>query len=635
MDQEIVQFLAFLEQCRQQSRLESIKDMFLCFDDLQDLLDRIDRTLSRIDNLPEEPSHLYPSLGSLLEHLCRNPVLLTASDILSHRVTLLVLKYSETPAADKRISELNEKDRGMAQWCSNRMDDLLLLRQKSQPLFVQDAFMDIFGVSAVDLQEQQILESLQIMTESLIQLERRSMATTPYSRALIKWTVDLSYFLSAILHDPRIVPLTSRMISTAHVLLTQLTPARMLKDDQLLSSNFIERIVSHEQDQESEQPGALSDLDMRRLWLISVSARKKSFLRLLDTVIQSSAAQPDFFHSRKELSGLFLDESRLFRMTIRSNTPPAPAPAVAPAPLEMLGAYLEDMASWLSEIPDWRLMRIGITVTSWMLSQERCLNQQQEGHGAEWIDSAAPLKELLISAASLVNQGPKSMQQIPVQALEAFSQAHWHYVYAGGDSARLSTRRSLVIILAMAIAQTNEFLMHCIRIHLNDLKKENESGPIALAGNSPFLLFVARLFLANCNLDQLQSFAEHISHCIKDLLIVCSLESDVNKMMDNTAKISRNLKVTLARYKDALWLNTTVVADLACAMWLHLNMGEASGMTTFHPLIEGFAQTLYPLTVDGSSPPGLASSPFIVRLRDIYDSCVLSGLDVALAPFLE
>ncbi|KAF9314498.1 hypothetical protein BG003_004116 [Podila horticola] len=177
MDQQIKLFLAFLEQCRLQSRVSSTKDILLCLDDLRRLLEMIEQSLIKSDQ--EEPPLLYPSLGSLLEHLCRNPVVLASSEVIARLVTSLVLKYSQTSGSSIR-------DKEMTLWCSDRLNDLLMTDASRMNALRAKAigFQDLFSVSSGDLQEQMVLETMKSMTTSLEELQRALKEMGTYPRKL-------------------------------------------------------------------------------------------------------------------------------------------------------------------------------------------------------------------------------------------------------------------------------------------------------------------------------------------------------------------------------------------------------------------------------------------------------------------
>lgn len=144
----------------------STRDTLLCLDDLQRLLEAIEQSLMNGDH-SQELYLLYPSLGSLLEHLCRNPVVLASSEAIPRLVTSLVLKYSQTSGS-------SIQDKEMTLWRSDRLDDLL--RTDTLPRLnaklPEARFQDIFSVSSEDLQEQVVLETLKSMTTCLEKLQR-------------------------------------------------------------------------------------------------------------------------------------------------------------------------------------------------------------------------------------------------------------------------------------------------------------------------------------------------------------------------------------------------------------------------------------------------------------------------------
>lgn len=162
--------------------MSSTRDTLLCLDDLQRLLETIEQSLIN-DNHGQEPSLLYPTLGSLLEHLCRNPVALASSKAIPRLVTSLVLKYSRTSRSFIR-------DKEMTMWCSDRLDDLLKTNTlpRLNAKLPEARFQDIFSVTSDDLQEQVVLETLKSMTTCLENLQRaldKHKNSAAYPRMLV------------------------------------------------------------------------------------------------------------------------------------------------------------------------------------------------------------------------------------------------------------------------------------------------------------------------------------------------------------------------------------------------------------------------------------------------------------------
>ncbi|KAF9375159.1 hypothetical protein CPC16_000881 [Podila verticillata] len=605
MDQQIKLFLAFLEQCRLQSRVSSTRDTLLCLDDLQRLLETIEQSLIS-GNHGQEPSLLYPSLGSLLEHICRNPVTLASSEAIPRLATSLILKYSQT-------SRSSIRDKEKILWCSDRLDDLL--RTNTLPSLSaklpEARFQDIFKVTSDDLQEQLVLETLKSMTICLENLQRaldEQKNSATYPRILAKWMFDLSDLCAPLLFDHRTVPITEQIVSTAY----KLNTAKPLRPNtQILSENFIDGVIAQQRDLEPSDK--VSDTTMNR---------HRSLTQLLDTIIKSSAAEPDFFRSQKDLSVDYFERSRL----LRSATMPMHNLGVGVSRPE-IGSLLEDMAGWLGEIPDWRLMRIGTAMVAWMIDKHSSAMTKELVTGDVWTNySTTQLNEMLVSAIAVVEQARQMVDQILVKELEDLSQAQSTYIYSGGDSAHLAMRRRLAFMVSMAIAQRDNFLVRCVRIYLSDLR-EVPSNSKAILG------FMSLLFLGNDNAGQLSSVAEQIQECLQRLQAIFS--PHVGKHISETSQLSTELISTLERFEDILLLNTTVAADIVCGLWLYLDQDEAAGLSILHPMIDVIVRLPKASVTDPDPSPSLSSSPFIIRLRDILDSCALPGLDIALAPFLQ
>lgn len=292
----------------------------------------------------------------------------------------------------------------------------------------------------------------------------------------------------------------------------------------------------------------------------------------MDTIIKSSAAEPDFFRSQKDLSVDYFERSRLLRS---ATTPTHNLDVGVSRP--GIGSLLEDMAGWLGEIPDWRLMRIGTAMVAWMIDKHPGAMTKEPATGDAWTNySTTQLDEMLVSATAVVGQARQVVDQILVKELEGLSQAQSTYIYSGGDSAHLAMRRRLAFMVAMAIAQRNNFLVRCVRIYLSDLQE--------VPPNSEAILeFMSRLFLGNDNAGQLSSVAEQIQQCLQRLQTI--LSPHVGKRISETSQLSTELISTLERFKDILLLNTTVAADIVCGLWLYLDQDEATGLSILHPMV--------------------------------------------------
>lgn len=295
--------------------------------------------------------------------------------------------------------------------------------------------------------------------------------------------------------------------------------------------------------------------------------------QLLDTITKSSAAEPDFFLSLKDLSVDYFERSRLLRSATALTNHNLGVGASRPG----IGSLLEDITGWLGETPDWRLMRIGTAMVAWMIYKYPHAMTKEPATGDVWTNhSTTQLDEMLVSATAVVEQARQMVDQILVKELEGLSQAQSSYIYSGGDSAHLAMRRRLAFMVSMAIAQQDNFLVRCVRIYLSDLQEVSPNG-------EPILGFMSRLFLGNDNAGQLSSAAEQIQECLRRLQAIFS--PYVGKRISETSQFSAELGSTLERFKDILLLNTTVAADIVCGLWLYLDQDEATGLSILHPMV--------------------------------------------------
>ncbi|KAF9427895.1 hypothetical protein BGZ94_003920 [Podila epigama] len=247
------------------------------------------------------------------------------------------------------------------------------------------------------------------------------------------------------------------------------------------------------------------------------------------------------------------------------------------------------MADWIGELPDWRLVRICSVLVAYLLGQNQPasskmsradLNMYKIGH--------IKLQEVIINAARVAGMGVVPMKKIPNRELCLLRKSLTDYIYSGGDSTQLATRRRLSFLVSLALTQ-RDFVLCCVHMYLTD--QETQPPP----DNTPLLSYLSLLLLGVDNALQVNAVAEELEKFLR------------------------------------------VTADIICGVWRYLDLGEGDASV---PILHSMIETIIDLQRDTVQdiPPvqsSTSSLPCIIRLRDIIDICALPGLDVAIAPFLQ
>ncbi|OAQ36300.1 hypothetical protein K457DRAFT_132274 [Linnemannia elongata AG-77] len=685
MDQEIEaqakEFLAFLEQCRQQPRAKATSELNASLSHLHTFLTSIQPLIEpwpitndpTIDSMTAYASELYPTLGLLLEMLCRNPVVTASGSSrgLAEVVAQSVIKFSARTGGSAAVgagskSAMTGSPSAEQSWRVARMRDMFRAQQQQDGLgrkkrnctggsssrhlpyseqnrsmeTKSDPFQDIFKVSDKELKEREMEQTLITMAGNLKTLQdqvaKTELTDTTWS-SLIIWNRQLSELCAPLALTLSATELLEGIVGTAYILYSKrplgasgLVPLR------LIDSSFVESLMKQQSD--ATVFSVLKDHQaLAQLLVISPLARQCCLVQLIDGVVQDCAHALDVYQSRHQIKQRHFESSQFLRSALSRHLP-------KDQHHQLVERILEDSAEVAGEIDDWRIVRIWILLIEWVLTR---LGSRESMHAlplesdASSLDPSADLFAVISTACSIVNcreselngaDGSRaSLNAATVSEIDTLLKIQGRYVFESAPPQEMALRRRMVFLIGSAVASSNGLLTSLILQHIRSLDKVDPHLKQELSAPS-------QVTTTLLNLLSLLVYGELGSACFLTIdqpflallreLQATLRESEISNPYDLRLGTVADLEGIFSKYMSFLRLNTVVTADIVCAIVIYNDPKNSSFWQSIISVI------LRILTSSESTSLMTALPAFMARLRDLSEIMVVPGLSRALDTLL-
>ncbi|KAF9098548.1 hypothetical protein BGX27_000768, partial [Mortierella sp. AM989] len=580
MDQEIEadarEFLAFLEQCSQQPRAFATSNLTSWLKSLHSFLERIQSVIDPTahGSIPEETmmttpivSELYPTLGVLLNQLCRNPVVL-ASEAIADLVAQSVFKYSKQTDHFPDYNQSLRRDMSPERmWCANRLKEMLRKQNIQDASSGKKGFSELFGIPEADIRQQRVVQTIEVLCQYMYRLFSM-VATKPLTpasrRFMIAWNHQLSGLSAPLVSYPAASLLIEGVIDLAYSLKTGTNCTQPISPSTtFLDPAFVEQVLLCSRDEKKRNKILSEDSQILRFCEVSSLARQRYLMDLTDKVMTASAKQAGFALSREEVFHKFIEPSRLI-------------PALARSLKETIGeqndlmhSTLEDIAVMTGEIADWRFVRICVLLIEWLLAWRgnRKLDNYSCMPESENMSETA-FEAMILSSCSILQLDihGSSAKLTSSKSLELLMTAQKNYIHCFAGPDRFILRRRLAFLVSAAIAQHSEFLIHQICFYFDSLKEkpQRQGQDKEFMADKQLVAFMVDLILANDS-EQLNSsiLSEQLTGLLQELQTVCSVDNGRNSTPNLTME---SIESIIVKYKSILRMNETLLADIICAI---------------------------------------------------------------------
>ncbi|KAK3828787.1 MAG: hypothetical protein J3Q66DRAFT_363865 [Benniella sp.] len=647
MDQEIEaqarEFLVFFEECSQLPRAVATSEIVRYLKDLQAFLERVlpiidpasgssgngnnNKSLHSSmggkdvfragEGLIVRASELYPTLGPLLTHLCRNSVILASKPIAS-LVAQSMFKYAN--------HDLNQhQDQGSKQWTLGPRDGWKGQRPKSSPEQAWTAarlhdlvetsssredrrsstsgrnftrensrnhekgFGALFQISDNDMRQQRIDQTIITLSKSLVSLQEVLQEKLPRAVDLvflIQWNHQLSGLCGPVVTHPTATSLVQGIIGMActlkSIVVQNYHRHNHLKDlvPSLLDAAFVRQVMD-KMDERNQETLILSD-DPQLLRLCSVSrlARQTYVIQLIDGMMTALTKREQEqergvpVQNRDTIFRLYVEPSRLFA-AISSDT--------SEDSTLLQSSILEDLAELTGQVADWRLVRICTLLVEWMITTRirRAPSMELDEH--DEICQNQELEALISIACSVMRLGQQQpTEENARELIERFMSAQGDYIYSSAGPEQTSLRRRLAFLVATAVSQHEGFLVYRICGELQRLEaayevEEEEEIPTASSSclsrtTSPVVLLMANLVVTHDTDPLFTTVAERMAALLNDL---GRLRLDQDVECHKEKDFQSCLADILHAYRPFFEINWTLVAHVLFALGFYMSVDMA------------------------------------------------------------
>ncbi|KAF9118625.1 hypothetical protein BGW39_001009 [Mortierella sp. 14UC] len=638
-------------------------------------------------------SELYPTLGPLLELLCRNPVVMAASSarvsgsdgLLAELVAQSVIKFS-TRSSGGTGSSRNATAVGigsskslvmtrMAQgpsteqsWRAARMRDMFRAQQnqklrqdkygkkttragdsnweRASPIqngpkkADKDIFQDLFKVLDKEMKEKETELTLETMVDNLTSLQDQ-VADTELTEvawnSLVVWNRQLSGLCAPLASAPNAADLIEGIIRTTYLLYSK-RPQSTFKamSLQLLDSSFVQSLMLSD----SAVSAAFKEgPTLAQLLFVSPLARQGFLVQLIGTIIQDCGYLSDFYQSRQQIIQRHFESSQFLASAVSGQLS-------EDQHRHLIERLLEDSAELAGEIDDWRVVRIWTLFIEWILRRLgtigllRTLPSEPDSSA---MDQDADLWAIISSACRIVNISHLkstgstrlrlSVNSAVLSEISNLLEIQSRYVFETAPPQEMALRRRMVFLVGSAVAMSNRILTSLIYQHILLLDKpdchHNQDG-LPLEPSQDSATLLNVLSLLMCG----ETGAASTSTISKPFMALL-------KDLHSTLQMSETSNPYDLRLGTVAELEGIFVRHLP---FLRLNAVVIADIVCAavvynDPENSAFWQsvisTILRILTGQESTPLLTTLPaFMARLRDLAETLSVSGLTAALDTLL-
>ncbi|KAF9913190.1 hypothetical protein EC991_003650 [Linnemannia zychae] len=490
-------------------------------------------------------SELYPTLGSLLELLCRNPVIMAASSA----------RPSES--GGQSLPELVAQSHG-----SKKAD--------------RDLFQDLFEVSDKEMNEKKVELTLEIMADNLKSL-RDQVVQTELSEvawsSLVTWNRQLSGLCAPLASTSSAAELVEGIIETAHLLYSKRPQRTSVASLQLLDSSFVELLVMRQSD--FAVSAALKESrTLAQLLLVSSLARQGFLVQSIDAVIQDCGCLSEFYQGRHQIVQQYFESSQFLASAVSGHLS-------EDQHRDLIERLLEKSAELAGEIDDWRVVRIWTLLIEWILRRLGSVESvriRSSEPDTSILDQEVDLWEVISSASRIVNSSHLKTTGSTKSRLSVndavFSEINYlleiqsRYTFDNAPPQEIALRRRMVFLVGTAVLMSNGILTCLIYQHILLLDEPNlvllrQDDP---SQSSATLLNVLSLLMyGDTGPASISAISIPFTTLLKDLHSILQV-SETSNPYDLRLGTVANLEGAFVKYLSFLRLNNVVTADIVCAV---------------------------------------------------------------------
>ncbi|KAF9353092.1 hypothetical protein BGX34_011804 [Mortierella sp. NVP85] len=549
-------------------------------------------------------SELYPTLGLLLTHLCKNSVILASKPVAS-LVAQSVFKYSN--------HNLNQHQEGLKQWkgqqprsspeqvwCAARLHDMVETSSSREDrrssasgrnftrengIKHEKGFGALFQISDNDLRQQQIDQTIVTLSNSLVSLQEMVQEKPPRAVDLvflIQWNHQLSGLCGPVVTHSTAASLVQGIIGMACTLKSIVGQNyhrhNHIKDlvPSLLDVAFVRQVMDKMGERNQETLVLSDDSQLLRLCGMSRLARQTYVIQLIDRMMTALTEQEQeqvggvLVQSRDMIFRQYVEPSRLFA-AISSNT--------SEGYTLLQSSILEDLAELTGQVADWRLVRICTLVVEWMITTRirRAPSMELDEHDEIWQNQ--DLEALISIACSMMRLGrPQPTEENARELIERFMSAQSDYIYSSAGPEQMGLRRKLTFLVASAVSQHEGFLVYRIcgelqRLEALEVEEEIPTASSCLSHTiSPVVVLMANLVVTHDTDPLFTTVADRMVALLNDLGRL-RLDQDVEWHKDKD--LQSCLADILQTYRPIFEINWTLAAHVLFALGFYRNVNMA------------------------------------------------------------
>ncbi|KAF9132388.1 hypothetical protein BGX30_012683 [Mortierella sp. GBA39] len=627
-----------------------------------------------IDSMTVHASELYPTLGLLLEMLCRNPVVIASvsSRGLADVVAQSVITFSARTGGHAAVGAgskgaMTVSPSAEQSWRAARMRDMFRAQQQQQdglgkrkrncaggssnrhiPHSEQngsietksDPFQDMFKVSDKELKEREMGQTLETMAGNLKilqdQVAKTELTETAWS-SLVTWNRQLSELCVPLVSTPSATELLEDIIRTAYVLYSKRPqgasgPVLMC----LVDSSFIESLMMQQSD--ATVFAVLKDRQtLAQLLVVSPLARKSCLVQLIDGVVQDCALAPNIYQSRYQITQRHFESSQLLSSALSGQVPKGQH-------RQLVEKILEDSAEVAGEIDDWRIVRIWILLIEWILTR---LGSGESMHNlplefdASFLDQDADLCAVISSASRIVNccdselkgapSSRVSVNAVAVSEIDTLLKIQDRYVFETAPPQEMALRRRMVFLIGSAVASSKGLLTSLILQHILSLDKADlhlrQEPSVSSQDTTTLLNLLSLLMYGELGSANSSTIDQPFLALLRELHATLRM-SEISNPYDLRLGTVADLNGIFSRCASFLRLNTVVTADIVCAIVVYNDPNN-------YAFWQSVISTMLRILTGSESTLMLTSLPaFMARLRDLSEIMAIPGLARALDTLL-
>ncbi|KAG0366996.1 hypothetical protein BGX24_003448 [Mortierella sp. AD032] len=623
---------------------------------------------------------MYPTLGPLLEHLCRNPVVMASSPTadfesggsLAELVAQSVIRFSSRidsrSNGSSTMTRMAPAPSAEQLWRAARMRDMFRAQPKQQKqldrhgkkttraggsnrdrLFSvpngsrkveKDLFQELFKVSDKEMKDKETELMLDTMANNLKTLQDQVVDTELTEVAwssLVEWNRQLSGLCAPLVSTTSAAKLLEGIIRTTYLLYSKY-PQSISRGMhlQLLDSSFVESLMLVQCG--VAVPAALKEVRTLAQFLFASPLARQGFLvQLIDTVIQECRHLSDFYQSQHQITQQHFEPSHFLASALSRQL-------LEDQHRHLIEKLLEGSAELVGEVNDWRIVRIWILLVGWILKRLGSVKSPRTlllEPDTSTLDQDSDLWAMISSACRIVNSSHSkptgsrgsrlSVSAAVLSEISNLMEIQCRYIFETAPPQEMALRRRMVFLVGSTVAMNNGLLTTLIHSHILSLDKpdhDKQDPLLTPSQNSEILLnLLSLLICGETGAAYASAISELFLALLKDMHATLRV-SETSNPYDLRLGTIAELEGIFVKYLPLLRMNVVVTADIVCAVVIYNDPEDSAFWQSV------ISAVLRILTGQESTPPLTSSPAYMARLRDLSEIFTESGLSMALESLL-